>query len=124
MSVEFNENYLTAITQIDERSKSNSHRLDEAEEEIKAIKEENRAIHDIATSVKLIAQDMTYIKSDIAAVKETQADLTEQVSNLKDEPAKTKAAWVDKIVGAIIGAIGTGILAYLLGVLAPSIFDK
>ena len=31
MSVEFNENYLTALTQVDERSKSNSHRLDEEE---------------------------------------------------------------------------------------------
>lgn len=114
MSVEFNENYLTALTQVDERSKSNSHRLDAVEEDIKAIKEENRAIHDIATSVKLIAQDMTYIKSDIAAVKETQADLTEQVSNLKDEPAKTKAAWVDKVIGAVCGAVGMAILSYVL----------
>ena len=31
MNIEFNENYLTEITQIDERSKSNSHRLDEVE---------------------------------------------------------------------------------------------
>lgn len=40
MNIEFNENYLTEITQIDERSKSNSHRLDEVEEDIKTIKEE------------------------------------------------------------------------------------
>lgn len=123
MSVEFNENYLTAITQIDERSKSNSIRISELENDVKSIKEENKAIHDIATSVKLIAQDMTYIKSDIATVKETQADLTEQVSNLKEEPARTKAQWVDKVVGAVCGAVGTAILAYVLSGVAPSIFS-
>lgn len=114
MSIEFNENYLTEITQIDERSKNNSCRLDTLEEEVKTIKEENRAIHDIATSVKLIAQDMTYIKSDIATVKETQSDLTEQVANLKEAPVKIKAGWVDKVIGAICGAVGMAILSYLL----------
>ena len=65
---------------------------------------------------------MTYIKSDIATVKETQADLTEQVSTLKEEPARTKAKWVDKVVGAVCGAVGMGILAYVLSVIAPNIF--
>lgn len=119
MSIEFNEGYLKDITEISERSKSNSARIADLEDDVKAIKEENKAIHDIATSVKLIAQDMTYIKSDIATVKETQADLTEQVSNLKEEPARTKAQWVDKVVGAVCGAVGMAILGYVLSNLFP-----
>ena len=123
MSIEFNENHLREITETSERSKSNSHRIDDLEDGVKAIKEENKAIHDIATSVKLIAQDMTYIKSDIATVKETQADLTEQVSTLKEEPVRTKAQWVDKVIAAVCGAIGMAILSYVLSGVAPNIFN-
>ena len=122
MSIEFNENHLREITENSDRSKTNSARIADLEDDVKAIKEENKAIHDIATSVKLIAQDMTYIKSDIATVKETQADLTEQVSNLKEEPARTKAQWVDKVIAAVCGAVGMAILAYVLNAIAPTIF--
>ena len=100
----------------------NEEDISEMKNEIKDIKDENKAIHDIATSVKLIAQDMTYIKSDIATVKETQADLTEQVSTLKEEPARTKAKWVDKVIGAVCGAVGMAILGYVLSAIAPNIF--
>lgn len=95
-------------------AKQNEVQIAELHNDVAEIKKENQAIHDIATSVKLIAQDMSYIKSDIATVKETQADLTEQVSNLKEEPARTKAKWVDKVIGAVCGAVGMAILAYVL----------
>ena len=119
MSIEFNENHLREITENNDRSKSNSARISDLEDDVKAIKEENKAIHDIATSVKLIAQDMTYIKSDIATVKEPQADLTEQVSTLKEEPARTKAQWVDKAIAAVCGAVGMAILGYVISNLFP-----
>ena len=122
MSIEFSENFLKEMTETSERSKSNSYRLDEVENEIRTIKEENKAIHEIATSVKLIAQDMNYIKSDIATVKEVQTDLTEQVSDLKANPTKIKAAWVDKVIAAIIGAIGAGVLTFILKTALPNIF--
>ena len=96
MSIEFNENHLREITENSDRSKSNSARISDLEDDVKAIKEENKAIHDIAT------------------VKETQADLTEQVSTLKEEPARTKAQWVDKAIGAVCGAVGMAILGYVL----------
>jgi len=122
MSIEFNENHLREITENSDRSKSNSARISDLEDDVKAIKEENKTIHDIATSVKLIAQDMTYIKSDIATVKETQTDLTKQVSTLKEEPARTKAQWVDKVVGAVCGVVGMAILGYVLSAISPNIF--
>ena len=114
MALEFNEGYVHDIIEIKERSKSNSHRLDEVENAITDIKRENQAIHDIATSVKLMAQDVGYIKSDISTVKATQKDLGEKVSNLQSQPNKVKAQWVDKAVGAIVGAVGMGILGYVL----------
>ena len=122
MSIEFNENHLREITENSDRSKSNSARISDLEDDVKAIKEENKAIHDIATSVKLIAQDMTYIKSDIATVKETQADLTAQVSTFTEDPARTTAPRVDKAIAAVCGAVGMAILAYVLSGIAPNIF--
>ena len=47
MSIEFSENFLKEMTETSERSKSNSHRLDEVENEIRTIQEENKAIHEI-----------------------------------------------------------------------------
>ena len=118
-----NENFIQILTETAERAKSNTEKINNLEDDIKTIKEENKAIHEIATSVRLIAQDMTYIKTDIAAVKETQSDLTEQVLDLKTNSNKIKAAWVDKAVAAVLGALGTGILAYLLHSILPNIFQ-
>lgn len=123
MSIEFSEGYARDIIEIKERSKSNSHRLDEVENAITDIKRENQAIHDIATSVKLMAQDVGYIKSDISTVKATQKDLGEKVSNLQSQPNKVKAQWVDKAVAGLVGAISVGVLSYLLQVVCPVIFS-
>lgn len=118
-----NETIIKVLTETAERAKSNSEKINNLEGDIKTIKEENKIIHEIATSVRLIAQDMTYIKTDIATVKETQSGLTEQVLDLKTNSNKIKAAWVDKAIAAILGALGTGVLAYLLRSILPNIFQ-
>ena len=61
MFIEFNENHLREITENSDRSKSNSERISDLEDDVKAIKEENKAIHDIATSVKVLMEaDISY----------------------------------------------------------------
>ena len=42
MSIEFNENHLREITENSDRSKSNSARISDLEDDVKAIKEENK----------------------------------------------------------------------------------
>ena len=101
MSIEFNENHLTVITQIDERSKSNSHRLDEAEADIKDLKEKNNALFEIRVE---------------------QGEMKSEISDLKNAPNKTKAGWVDNIGKLVITSIVTGIVAFLLGNCFPQIF--
>lgn len=104
-------------------AKHNELQIQEMKEKITNIQEENRAIHDIATSVKLIAQDVNYIKTDVSTVKTSQNDLRKELSEVKQSSTKAKAKWLDKAIGAIIGAVGAGVLAFLLNTLCPSIFS-
>lgn len=122
MAVEFNEGYVKDIAEIGERCKSNSHRLDEVEDEIKIVRKDQQAIYDIAASVKIIAQDMTYVKTDVAEVKKSQMQIKSELADVKAKPEKAKAQWMDKAIGAVIGAVGAGVLAFLLNTLCPSIF--
>lgn len=122
MAVEFNEGYVKDIAEIGERCKSNSHRLEEVEDEIKIVRKDQQAIYDIAASVKIIAQDMTYVKTDVAEVKKSQMQIKSELADVKAKPEKAKAQWMDKAIGAVCGAIGAGILAMVLNNLFPTLF--
>ena len=54
MSIEFKEEHLREITENSERSKSNCHRIDEIEEDIKSLKEDNRALYEMSASIKTL----------------------------------------------------------------------
>ena len=84
MNIEFNENYLTEITQIDERSKSNSHRLDEVEEDIKDLKEKNTTLIEMSASIKNLSEGIVDIKTDVKDIKLDQSTLKNEVSELKN----------------------------------------
>ena len=122
MSIEFNENHLTVITQIDERSKSNSHRLDEAEADIKDLKEKNNALFEMSASIKNLSEGIATVKTDVREIRVEQGEMKSEISDLKNAPNKTKAGWVDSIGKLVITSIVTGIVAFLLGTLSPSIF--
>lgn len=78
------------IAKIDERSKSNTHRLDEQEKRIDNIEE-------LTTSVKVLATREERVESD---VKEIKTD----VKKLAERPAKRWEGLVDKIIAALAGA--------------------
>ncbi len=103
-------------------SKKNEEQINELHNEVSEIKRENKAIHDIATSVKLIAQDMSYVKEDMAEVKNSQSQIRNELSEVKNSPIKSKAAWVDKAIGAALGIVGTAVFMYILSAIAPNIF--
>ena len=105
MSVEFNENYLTALTQVDERSKSNSHRLDEAEADIRDLKEKNTALIEMSASIKNLSEGIVDIKADVKDIKVEQVALKNEVSDLKNAPDKVQATWFKDIGKLIVTAI-------------------
>ena len=122
MSIEFNENHLKEITETSERSKSNSHRLDEMEGDIKSLKEENKTLYEMSASIKSMTDGIVSIKDDVKEIKTEQGEMKSEIQDLKNSPTKTKAQWVDNIGRLVITSIVTGIVAFLLGTLSPSIF--
>ena len=85
------------LTEVEERSKSNSHRLDKLEESTEAI---NR----LATSMEVMAERQEQ-------VVETVGKLDSKVTLLEEKPAKRWDALVDKIVWTIAAALIGFVLA-------------
>ena len=79
------------LTEVEERSKSNSHRLDKLEESTEAI---NR----LATSMEVMAERQEQ-------VVETVGKLDTKVTALEEKPAKRWDALMDKIVWAVAAAL-------------------
>jgi t-SNARE complex subunit (syntaxin) len=85
------------LTEVEERSKSNSHRLDKLEESTEAI---NR----LATSMEVMAERQEQ-------VVETVGKLDCKVTALEEKPAKRWDGLIDKIVWAIAAALIGFVLA-------------
>lgn len=122
MSIEFNENHLKELTEISERSKSNSHRLDEVEDDIKDLKEKNATLYEMSASIKNLSEGIIDIKTNVKEIKTEQGEMKNEIQDLKNSPTKTKAQWVDNIGRLVITSIVTGIVAFLLGNCFPQIF--
>lgn len=88
------ENRLTAVEQ---RCKSNGHRIDRLEER-------QEALETLATSVALMTQEQKDIKEDISEVKK-------DVKSLTSLPAKRWNDVVEKIVWLVIGGVIAAMLA-------------
>jgi len=122
MSVEFNENYLTALTQVDERSKSNSHRLDEAEADIRDLKEKNTALYEINSNIRTLSEGILTVKNDIQEVRTEQGEMKSDIAELKNVPTQSKAKAFDTAWKFIVTAVATGLVSFILGQLVPNVF--
>ena len=110
---------ITRTEAIAERNKTEIHDI---KEEIAEIRENNKAIYRIATSVELLAKDMTSVKETVGDVKKTQNETNKKLADLENANLVKKAKFLDKAIGAIVGVIGGGVLAYILSQMFPSIF--
>jgi hypothetical protein len=84
------------LTEVESRSRSNTHRLDELEK-----RQDN--LDDLVSTVKVLAVREEAVEND---VKEIKAD----VKSLTSKPAERWDSLVDKIIWAVAGAV----LAYIL----------
>lgn len=91
------------IAEVDQRSKSNTHRLDTLEKTA-------NSIHELAQSVAVMAKGQEHLTKDVTEIKE-------DVQALKAIPSKRWEQVVDKVffglVGLILGAIVSAIVAAL-----------
>ncbi len=79
------------IVEIEQRSKSNTHRINDLEED-------NRALHTLATSVEVLATKQEAIESNVQEIKT-------DVKALKAVPGSKWEALVKAVVTAIVGAL-------------------
>ena len=84
------------IAEIDARSKSNTHRIDDLEAD-------NKALHQLATSVEVLATKQEAIEANVSEIKD-------DVKSLKAIPG---GKW-EALVKTILTALEGGLVAYAL----------
>lgn len=85
------------LVEIDQRSKSNTHRLD-------TVEKNQEALNSIATSVAVMAEQQKNISKKVD-------DIDSKVDAIETKPAKRWDSFVDKALWAVGGAV----IVYLLG---------
>ncbi len=107
-----NDEELRILIQANERSKSNTHRIDEMEKEYKLL-------HEMNTSIQLIAQQNMTTKEDIDEMKEDIAIVRTEVAEVKNEPLRREG----KIYREIKWLILSGTIGFLLSYILSTMLD-
>ena len=92
-------NFEHRLTEVEQRSKSNTKRLDELEKS-------TDAIHDLATSMKVMVQKQDTMNTSITK-------LTTDVETLKAEPGKRWKFVVEKAIYFVVAAVIGFVLAHV-----------
>jgi len=95
------------LTEVDARSKSNTHRLDELEDNVEDL-------HRLATAVEVMAEQM---KHQAEAIRRMEGDMNrigQKVDAIEKKPAKRWDGIVDKFVAGLVGAVATALAAGLI----------
>lgn len=95
------EDIAVKLAEIDQRAKSNTHRLDKVEE-----RQDN--LDKLVSSVAMLANEQERIKDDVTEIKTDVKTLTER-------PAKRWDGIVDKLIWAVLAA-GLGFVLAQLGI--------
>ena len=110
------------VQEIDSRSKSNEHRIDDLETEMKETKNMQITLVKLANGVENMGNQLMDVKEDIQDVKKGQHELTNKVTTLENRPEiENKKRWdsiYDKIIWLVIG----GIVTFILSQAIPTIF--
>lgn len=99
------------LQETEDRSKSNTKRLDEHDIKFKEMSEKLEDIHELTYSVKTIANETKLMREDV-----NKLDI--RVGDIEKEPAKdykeVKKAIRDKIILSIVGAIVGAVIALIM----------
>jgi predicted nucleic acid-binding Zn-ribbon protein len=111
------------LVESDQRSKSAIHQIEEVKEDIKEIKADNKAIYELTSSVKIIAENVSNMKEDIKEIKQSQTDANEKIDKLEKAPYEEYKATKHEFKMGIVGAIGGGLGAAILGYIGAMIVN-
>lgn len=104
------------LQEVDSRSRSNTRRIDELEDGMKAVQDTQVSLIKIANSVENMNKSMENVNSKVDVIGEKQDKLNEKVTILENMPARhTMKRWdsvIDKIIWLMVGGV-TVYLFYL-----------
>lgn len=110
------------IENVDSRSKSNEHRIDSLETEIKGLQDTQISLIKIASSVENMGKSMIDVNEKIDIISDKQDKLSDKVTTLENRPAReTKRRW-DAVADKLLWLFVSGIAGFLLARLLPGVF--
>ena len=110
------------VQEVDSRCRSNEHRIDSLEEDMKETKDMQITLVKLANGVENMGNQLMDVKEDIQDVKKGQNELSEKVTTLENKPAQeTKKRW-DSISMELLKLFVVGIVSFLLAQVLPPIF--
>ena len=110
------------VQEIDSRCRSNEHRIDSLEEDMKETKDMQITLVKLANGVENMGNQLMDVKEDIQDVKKGQNELSEKVTTLENKPAQeTKKRW-DSIYAELLKLFIIGVAGFLLAQALPAIF--
>lgn len=92
------------LTETEQRSKSNTHRIDELEQD-------QKALNKLATSVAVMAQEQQTIRRDVAKSGEDIKAVRKSIEALQAAPGQRWEKVVEKIILVAVGAVVAWLLA-------------
>ena len=110
------------VQEVDSRCRSNEHRIDSLEEDMKETKDMQITLVKLANGVENMGNQLMDVKEDIQDVKKGQNELSEKVTTLENKPAQeTKKRW-DSISMELLKLFVVGVVSFLLAQVLPPIF--
>ena len=109
------------LQEVDSRSKSNEHRIDDLESDMKETKNMQITLVKLANGVENMGNQLMDVKQDIQEVKKGQDELSDKVTTLENKPATETKRRFDKIVDKLIWLVIGGLVAGVLYSVLPNI---
>lgn len=107
---------------IDSRTRSNEHRIDSLDVDMKEVKDMQITLVKLANGVENMGTQLIGVKEDLQDVKKGQNELSEKVTTLENRPAQeTKKRW-DSISDKLLWLFIAGVSGFLLAQALPGIF--
>ena len=110
------------MQEVDSRCRSNEHRIDSLEEDMKETKDMQITLVKLANGVENMGNQLMDVKEDIQDVKKGQNELSDKVTTLENRPAQeTKKKW-DSISEKLLWLFIAGVVGFLLAQALPGVF--
>ncbi len=96
--------------------------LKELKSDMKDLQTKTSLLTELSMSIKTLAENLKDVKDTVTDIKKDQNSIKDEVTELKNKPDVQKAKVFDKVVIAVVAAIGGGILTFVLKAVFPTIF--